>query len=219
MHRASRSFLRHLHCVRAAAVALPALACALLLAAPASAQVWTELGDAGALPASAQATVGAGALTTILGTLPADTDVDMYCIHVTDPANFNATLNCTTIQSTDLYLFDATGKGLALAQICAAGSKTIGASFVTTAGTYYIAVAPYGALAYAGLNPIWIPGTTFARVPDGPGAANAITSWGGTPRADAVYPGYQINLNGVGFCGAPTPARLHTWGTLKSIYR
>jgi hypothetical protein len=217
MHRASRPFPSGRCC--AAAVALTALAGVLSLAAPASAQVWTEFGDAGSLPATAQTPVGAGALTTITGTLPVDADVDMYCIHVTDPANFNATLNCATIQSTDLYLFDGTGKGLALAQICAAGAKTIGASFVTTAGTYYIAVAPYGALAYAGLDLIWVTGSTYARVPDGPGAANAVTSWGGTPHADAVIPGYQINLSGVGFCSAPVPVRPRTWGTLKSLYR
>jgi hypothetical protein len=218
MHRASRPFLPRLRCIRAAAVVLPALSCLLSLAAPAFAQVWTEVGDAGPLPATAQTPAGSGALTTITGMLAFDADVDMYCIDVTDPANFNATLSCVVIQSTDLYLFDSTGKGLALAQICSAGSKTIGASFVTTAGTYYIAVAPYGALAYAGADLIWIPGSTFARAPDGPGAANVVTSWGGTPHAD-ITAGYHINLSGVDFCSAPTPARPRTWGTLKSIYR
>ena len=101
------------------------LATLVSLAAPASAQVWNETGDAGPLPATAQATLGSGALTTITGTLPSATDVDMYCITVTDPANFYACLHCVLIQSPDLYLFDATGKGLAVAQICCGGCKQI----------------------------------------------------------------------------------------------
>ena len=135
-----------------------------------------------------------------------------------DPANFFACLMCLQIQSPDLYLFDATGKGLALAQICAGNCKQIGPSFVGAAGTYYIAVAQFGSLAFAGPDLIWLSNTTLARAPDGPGAANPITSWGGTPQFFTPI-NYQINLSGVSFCSGATPAHLHTWGSLKQIYR
>ena len=54
-----------------------------VLTAPAHAQVWNEVGDAGPFPATAQQTVGAGLLTTIRGNLASASDVDMYCIHLT----------------------------------------------------------------------------------------------------------------------------------------
>jgi hypothetical protein len=187
------------------------------LAAPASAQVWNEAGDAGPLPATAQATLGSGALTSITGTLPSATDVDMYCITVTDPASFYACLTCVVIQSPDLYLFDATGKGLAVAQICAGSCKQITPSFVGGAGTYYLAVAQYGSLAFAGPDLIWLSNTTFARAPDGPGAANAITSWGGSPQF-ATPINYQINLSGASFCSGATPTHVNSWGSLKLHY-
>ena len=198
-------------------VALVALALLASLAGRVSAQAWSEVGDAGQLPASAQNTTGLGPLTTITGTFQTPVDVDMYCIQVTDPASFGAFLLCFIIQSPDLYLFDSTGKGIAVAQICSGSSKTIAAPFVTSAGTYYLAVAPFGSLALSGAGPIWNPGTTLARAPDGPGAAGPIVAWGGTP----IPPNptnYQITLFGVGYCSAATPVRVRSWGTLKSYY-
>jgi hypothetical protein len=63
---------------------LAALAAAALLAASAaSAQVWTEDGDAGDLLGSAQVTLGVGGLATIDGVLSEHDDVDLYCIQLT----------------------------------------------------------------------------------------------------------------------------------------
>ena len=53
------------------------------LAPTARAQTWTEVGDAGDLIATAQTTVGAGAITQITGSLPLSDDVDLYCVRLT----------------------------------------------------------------------------------------------------------------------------------------
>jgi hypothetical protein len=210
MIRTRRSFTPSL---LAALVALAAAAPSFALA-----QNWTEVGDAGSFPASAQITLGTGALQTISGTIATNIDEDVYCLHIADAAAFSACLQCTIISGPDVYLFDSTGKGVALAQICSSGCKTIPPGFVTSPGTYYIAVVASGALALAGSNPIWQAGSTMARAPDGPGAGSPITAWGGAPQLNG--PGaYVLSMAGAGFCGLATPAVEHTWGQIKSTYQ
>jgi hypothetical protein len=80
------------------------------LTATALAQVWSEQGDAGDLPETAQST-GNGALAQIQGNLSAD-DVDMYAIYITDPANFSASTVGGATFDTQLWLFDSDGKGV-----------------------------------------------------------------------------------------------------------
>jgi hypothetical protein len=53
-------------------------------------QVWNEVGDAPQVPSPGQITTGSGPLTTINGNLSSITDVDMFCIVVTDPHAFGA---------------------------------------------------------------------------------------------------------------------------------
>ena len=203
-----------------AAGAFALAAFSLLAVTPANAQVWNEVGDAGNLPGAAQTTFGAGPLFTITGSLPTDADVDMYCIHIADRASFTASLNCLIQLEEDLYLFDSTGKGVALAQNCSAGQKRINNTFVTSSGTYYLAVAWHGALAEAGGSDIWLAGLTSERAPDGPGAAGVLTGWAGSPVAQQGFANYSITLTGVGYCQPlVTPAGRHSWGHLKSIYR
>jgi hypothetical protein len=67
-------------------------------------------GDAGELPETAQST-GSGALTAIRGEMEAD-GVDMYAIYISDPSVFSATLRCGALFDTQLFLFDANGRGV-----------------------------------------------------------------------------------------------------------
>ena len=71
-----------------------------LLGVLASAQVWTEVGDAPSFPdGQAQITRGEGALSTIVG---ATDDIetgdlrDAYCVRITDPDSFLATTDPET---------------------------------------------------------------------------------------------------------------------------
>ena len=70
---------------------------ALTASATASGPKWTEMGDAGSLPAGAQTTMGVGPLSFINGGLGmsmlfGDIDFeDMFLINIVDPMNFRAT--------------------------------------------------------------------------------------------------------------------------------
>ncbi|HVP38454.1 MAG TPA: hypothetical protein VMS93_04645 [Candidatus Saccharimonadales bacterium] len=202
-----------------------ALALALALLVPASraaAQTWNELGDAGSLIPSAQHTVGSGPLTTIRGSLSSGTDIDLYCLTVTDPTNFYAHLLCTVSQDVHLWLFNASGYGVAHDDGCQASLTGVWAPLVPSAGTYYLAVGGWGALALNGSQSLW----TFSagnpiigpRAPDGPGAALPLTGWSGGSLGP-LGPNYSVSLNGATFCDQTTPSTAHSWGALRTIYR
>ena len=188
----------------------------------ARAQGWNETvnggGDAGALVATAQLTAGNGPLTTITGTLGSTQDVDLYCIDVTDPAQFSAHLVCTVLVDPDLWLFDPSGKGVALNDGCSASWTQIPPGFVVTSGTYYLGISADGRDALSAGGPMWLsPWVSNARPPDGPGAAGTLIGWGGS--GTVTVPSYTVTLTGAGYCDTATPARTGTWGRLKVIYR
>lgn len=197
------------------ATALTALAA---LAPLAHAQVWNESGDAGALPAIAQSTSGVGPLVEIDGTLGSPDDVDLYCIHVTDVAGFFANLQCVVIQGPDLWLFDPTGKGVAMNSLCQAGAKSLNGALLPGPGTYYIGVSYDAYYPFNGVNQLWLYGYTPQRAPDGPGAPLPVTTWTGVVNVQPLNP-YKILLGGATFCDAPVPAANASWGSVKSIYR
>jgi len=182
------------------------------------AQTWSEVGDAGDYPATAQTTAGAGALTTITGSLFADSDVDVYCIRITDEAAFKARLQCVAWLGPSPFLFDASGVGVATTDECSAGDKLISSTFVTTNGVYYLAIAPMPIIAYSGVDAIWLPVLSSERAPDGPGAANPVNAWGGAPMVQPVNP-YTVYLTGAEFCDAPVPAEQRSWGRVKTMYQ
>lgn len=199
-----------------------ALVLALTAASGARAQIWTESGDAGDLVATAQSTIGSGVLTTINGALASPTDVDLYCIKMptVPPAGLPIVqLQCVVINGPNVWLFDATGKGVATNATCAGANKTIVAPTVSLApGTYYVAVS------YSGLDPqsaggaIWLPAILGQRAPDGPGAAGTLTGWAGTPLVQQINP-YTITLGFMNYCDAPTATLRGTWGSVKILYR
>jgi hypothetical protein len=74
---------------------------------------WTEVGDAGGTPGTAQTPIGSGALDMIIGNLSPATDTDVFRVYVPNPSLFSITMNGTALSGdhdTELYVLDATGK-------------------------------------------------------------------------------------------------------------
>jgi hypothetical protein len=159
-------------------------------------------GDAGDLPASAQVPTGTNPFTNIVGTFSND-DVDMYKIEICDPANFSASLvNSTTgTQDTQLFLFDSTGAGVQMNDDSAGLVSAFGNQFVTTAGTYYIAVTRYNRDPQnSSANFIW-ENTPFTgvRAPDGlnNGGDIVVTGWSGA--FTSASQAYRLDMTGTCF--------------------
>ena len=184
----------------------------------ARAQIWTELADAGSLPATADHTVGTGALSLINGTLASNTDVDMYCIRVTNPATFGAFLSCLALNENDIWLFDAGGIGVGRDRGCQGGQTRVGAPLVTVTGVYYLAVSGNDASAQNAGSNLWQLGVpvTGQVAPNGPAAALPVNGWaGGTANPSS----YSIQLIGASFCDSAVPTRTRSWSQIKTIYR
>jgi hypothetical protein len=152
--------------------------------------------ETGSLPATA-VTTGANPIT---GSLSAG-DVDMYRIHICDPANFSAAVSAATISDTQLFLFRLDGTGVAMNDDYPAGSyntSTLTGAVVQsiTAGDYYLAISSYdNDPVDSAAAALWLdtPYNTV-RAPDGAGAANALASWDGAGTNTGTY---TINLTGV----------------------
>jgi hypothetical protein len=213
------------HTVRRKSVRLDAIFATVLLllvASAAHAQVWTETGDAGDLLATAQATLGVGPLYSINGSLASATDADVYCVRLTSvpPAGLPLIqLQCTVINGPNVWLLDATGKGVFTNQTCSGGNKTILAPSVSLAtGTYYVAVSYSGFDPQSATGAMWIPLLAGQRPPDGPGAALPLASWAGNAMVQPINP-YHLSLANMGYCAAAVPTLRSTWGAVKSHYR
>jgi hypothetical protein len=165
------------------------------LTATALAQVdWTEQGDAGDLPETAQAT-GTDTntpLSSISGALAAD-DVDMFAIYIADPSAFRAETNTTTTNfDSQLWLFDVNGNGIVHDDDSAGSFRsriTNANNCISGPGTYYIAISRWNrdASDCDGLA-IWT-GTTNACAVAG---RSRVASWTGSTSAGT----YQIVLQG-----------------------
>jgi hypothetical protein len=209
-----------------------ALVCTFALVASASALTWTEVGDAGDLPATAQVITGTDpldSLTTISGSLLElilnDTptgqsfDADMYMINITDPGIFSATTNLAGVTlDTQLFLFDSTGLGVY------AHDETSDTNHQSTlpaghafgpqaAGIYYLLITSFD------LDPVNAAGLVFPNDPPfdtvygptGPGGQLPITGYigEGTPGL------YTIALTGASpvVPAVPEPATLLLLGS------
>jgi hypothetical protein len=162
---------------------------------------WTEIGDAGALPGTAQAITGSGPLLSITGTMN-DPDVDMYQICIYDPAGFSA---YATGWDPQLFLFDHSGMGVYANDDGGTGWDAFlpaGDTYSPTApGMYYLAISEWDLDAYS-IGGLIFPTTPFdlAQGPTGPGGGSPVSSWsGGTWEVGGDY---RIELTGA----APIPA-------------
>lgn len=188
-----------------------AVALALVLGgAIANGGTFTEVGDAGQLPASAQWPVGVGSLNTIFGTLGVN-DADMYRIILTGGGTFSAsTVNLGTSIDTQLFLFDSAGIGVYANDDSVGLQSTLPSGHALTpaaGGVYYLVITRFD-LDPASLGVQIFPDTPFTGV-HAPNLYTAIDGYVGfysTPGA------YQIDLTGAMFSAIPD--RLVTAGGL-----
>ncbi len=191
----------------------------------AGAQTWTEQGDAGDLPSSAQTTVGVGALTQIDGNLTSSDAVDMYLIKIVDPLNFSASTTGGSYTDLQFHLFQTDGTGLlnnddwdGVRPRLGSGVPVNGsidwsawAQANLPAGNYLLAISywPRDPRNSAGQD-IWNE-TPWSqqRTPDGPGAPGPIAGWDST---SGVNTDYHIVLAGVEYAVVPEPASMMALG-------
>lgn len=185
----------------------------LAVAGVASAQVWNESGDAGQDGiGAAQATVGAGALSAIVGSI--DTDVDLYQIRITDIAGFTASTIGGASFDTQLFLFAADGTGITENDDSGGLQSLINSDGLigsgSTPGIYYLAVSRFNndprgtdTLAMFGFT-TW-PGSGDQRMPS---STAALASWSGT---SSTAGDYRIELTGAEY-SVPAPASLALLG-------
>jgi|GEM_PF-1434960 len=123
---------------------------ALALSLTAHAQLFTEIGDAGATLASANSLPAFGRVDAIAGRLSSANDADIYRIYVNDPSGFSATTVGGTSLDTSLFLLNWNGSpaylndddpgGLSLQSTLSAWNFTTPLSV----GYYYLGVATSG---------------------------------------------------------------------------
>ena len=211
-------------------------ACAICLGgASASAQVWTEIPDATALPPG-QVTAGVGPLIDITGTLAGASDVDMYCIEILTPS-FAAWTEAAYPPGTlgaagaafdsQLWLFNSAGMAIMHSDdtaLSAGSGMGIAQPNPVTGpvpppilpGIYMLAISQFDidALNPAGLE-IWadMPFAGYSG-PDGPGAgAPFFGGWtGGGAPGGAGGGAYHIVLAGATFCTVPAPGAAALFG-------
>jgi len=158
-------------------------------------QTWAEAGDAGALPAVAQAPSGSGPLTAITGSL--SDGVDMFLIQIDDAGWFTASTVGGAAFDTQLFLFDCHGRGIAMRDDIGGGSQSaLSGTFVPAPGRYWLAITPYDRDPVAAGGEIWADAPYDAeRAPDGPRAREIVSGWNGSVTAGT----YTIALSAVSF--------------------
>lgn len=193
----------------------------LLAGSAAHAQVWNETGDAGELSGVAQAASGAGTLGAIVGSLSNGQDVDMFRIHISNPAAFSATtFNGASLFDTQLFLFHLNGVGIAANDDAggAAGTRsTLGAGntlySTLAAGDYLIAVSRFDEDAYSA-GGLMFQSVPFGAVygPNNPAGLSPLTHWSGGNTNTGPF-GYQIDFTGVTLIPLPPAA----WAGLAGL--
>jgi len=190
----------------------------ILASSDAFAASWTEIGDAGDLPLTAQTVVGSGPLDAISGSLSDIYDADMYRIYISDPTGFSAYASGFDPQ---LFLFDASGMGVE-------GNDDVGGfdfnAYLppgnpvspTSAGLYYLATSNWNLDPYSATGLIF-PDTPYDGVhgPTGIGGGDPISYWSGYGYAGA----YIIDLAGAEFVPEPATVTLLGLGALALIRR
>lgn len=205
-------------------IALAVLA-ALTFTAPATADVWVEMGDAGRLPDTAQVIFApvSTPLDAIIGTISSLTDVDMYQIFIPNPAAFSATTvgQPGTLLDTQLFLFNVAGFGVEANDDVAVGSfrSSLPAgnpNAPTTPGLYYIAISAFNNDPVAPGGLFIFPNPSGIGMTVGPdlsaGGDLPVSGWTDLGFSQGTY---QIALTGAQFVTPtviPEPASLVLFG-------
>jgi len=176
--------------------------------------LWTEIGDAGRLPGTAQVVLGVGPLDTIEGTYT-EWDQDMYKIYISDPAGFSAHA-VTANEDPQLFLFDAGGMGVYANFRWVARESRLPAGHLhspTSTGIYYLAILEYDTDPYSvehtgdyDPSELIFPSTLDFEAVEGPtapgGGSPIVTWWGGTGMPPGNYD-YTITLTGAQYVPVP----------------
>lgn len=196
-------------------------AACLAFAGTSHAVTYTETGDAGDLPATAQIVTGPAntALTLLTGALTLTngiSDSDMFQIYVSDPAAFAASNTGFFAGSNNfdsqIFLFNAAGRGVVGNDDAASGGSqsSIAAGSISglQMGVYYLLISgssryavSSGGLIFPNLN----DGTTDPTAtvgPTGPGGALPISGYNGSSNDGGNY---RITLAGAQFVVVPEP--------------
>jgi len=182
---------------------------------------FAEIGDA--LPLlPAQAATGVGALDDITGSLTSTNDVDVFRIHIDDPAVFRA--ETFSPLDTQLFLFSVSGMGIAanddLSISRDAGLPQGNAFYAAlSAGDYLIAISPFDVdpLSQGDLIFPNLPKDSFQVVgASGPGSLGSVDSW---TTSDLFSGNYRIRLTGVSHVPEPSTGLLLMTGLLGLAYR
>lgn len=195
--------------------------CASVLTVLGCARAWggliSEVGNAGDLPSTAQFTYGSGVLDKITGRLSNKNDADMFAIYISDPMAFSATTDnaATKVYDTQMFLFDADGKGVMAIDDISHSPYNPKSRFVAghalgpvVSGIYFLAISgwdrdphsPGGAIFVDDATPVGVVG------PTGPGGSQAVTGWDGDGASNGRLGAYEINLTGASFVpSSPVP--------------
>ncbi|MEH2071563.1 MAG: filamentous hemagglutinin N-terminal domain-containing protein [Nostoc sp.] len=144
---------------------------------------YTEVGDAGQLPSTAQTTnssTSGTVVSSISGTLDNDNDIDLYQLFLRAGQKFTATTVGGSEVDTQLFLFDGNGLGLVMNDDddsvndeTRQSTLPLGESFIApTSGKYYLGISSYAN------NPHSSKGAIFEYdSPIGAGVEFPITGW------------------------------------------
>jgi hypothetical protein len=198
--------------------------------------IWYEEGDAGDSLATANVTMGAGELDTIVGTLPDDDPhgVDLYKLKIANPSLFSATTDnfpLTELLDTWLYLFDENGFGVAASASTAGGSPNATISLGSVSGpggTYYLAVTRFESVPNSDSGAIFpdlalLPLDGEVVGPTGVGGSEPLSFWTSPPPPLFDFENYQIDLTGAApavsdVTVVPEPSSLLVWAPLALAY-
>jgi hypothetical protein len=198
---------------------LTSVACALVLSlilsgAAYADSIWTEIGDTGKLPGTAQVTVGSGPLTTINGTLSmVGTDfADVYRIFITGGGTFSATTTGSGSLDSSLFLFDANRFGVYanddVSGYGAPGTLPAGHALTPVAAGLYDLVVTQCCFVPASTGGEIFQTLEFNNLvsgPTGPGGALPFTGYLGSSDQAPGGGAYTITLTGAEFASTPAP--------------
>ncbi|MCA8977687.1 MAG: DVUA0089 family protein, partial [Planctomycetes bacterium] len=149
-----------------------------------------------------QPAFGSGPLTQIVGNLGTG-DVDLYLIHVDDPATFTCSSLGGAGFDTQLWIFDRQGYGISFKDDDGPAQSTLTGQFISAPGHVVIGITQYDTDPLDASNQeLWLDQPyNVERQPDGPGASNVFTQWSGSTGGGGAY---TLTLAGASYAAPAT---------------
>ena len=204
---------------------LLALALVALVPGVAQAQAVTEVGDAGSLPATAQAIPGQ--VDSITGRLDTLDQEDLYGICLAGGQTFSASTLGSDIADTQLFLFDAAGRGLYANDDSADSLQAVLPAGISLTpeqgGVYYLGISSFDADPVSAAGPIFggevLIDDVRYFVPAPPGGDAPVSDW---TLMGTYIGGYRIELTGTTTGCRPTrkvECKNGGWRNFGSMFR